>query len=484
MTFFFQIVILIINLFELIINQSICNYNDCFNCSLCGNEKKCDCEWSPNGRICKKEKEKSPFNYNFDYFSSCYDEESLRIQKNYCGNTYIQFKEENIATINLIENDGSYAAQNLYCEYIYDDLSQDVKFYYNLKIVISPLVKEYMKTLITITYIDNKSDKKTVTGESFEEEFKKIKRIKIQIYFENLLYKIPLSIKITKLEEKKNYNLYISIAIIIGACIICAIIIICVSRKAAQNARRRQEIYLQIARENQRRREEQLNRIRPGTSFDPSSSSESEISIIEINTQKIQQLLKSTLLPIKYYKYLGAKNGNSSSLCTICIEEFKEGKSKVSFTPCQHVFHYKCLKDWLMKNVLNPKCPNCNYNLLKEDKNILIKSQGAYEIPELPCNVRRSNDRKVTNIQEREPYDNHNNSINMETNGLDTGENRFINRNETHKNQNNCIRSVSINISKSGNAAKNNNKDENKSNKEEEEIDEVVIENIENIGSE
>ena len=71
---------------------------------------------------------------------------------------------------------------------------------------------------------------------------------------------------------------------------------------------------------------------------------------------KIEKLLKSTLLPIKYYKYLGAKNGNSSSLCTICIEEFKEGKSKVSFTPCQHVFHYKCLKDWLMKNVLNPKC--------------------------------------------------------------------------------------------------------------------------------
>ena len=251
----------------------------------------------------------------------------------------------------------------------------------------------------------------------------------------------------------------------------------------SQNARRRQEIYLQIARENQRRREEQFNRLHPGSSIDPSSSSESEISVIEINKQKIEKLFKSILLPIKYYKYLGVKNGNPSSLCTICIEEYKEGKSKVCFTPCQHVFHYKCLKDWLMKNLLNPKCPNCNYNLLKEDKNELIKSQGIYDIPEIPCNVRRSNDRKVTNIQERESYDNHNNSINMETNGLDTGENRFINRNETHKNQNNCLRSVAININKSGNVLKNNNKDENKSNKEEEN-DEVVIENIENIGSE
>ena len=482
MSFFFQIIILIINLFELIINQSICNYNDCFNCSLCGIEKKCDCDWSPNSRSCKKDKEKSPFNYNFDYFFSCYDEESLRIQKNYCGNTYIKFNEENIAYINLIENDGSYAAQNLYCEYIYDELVPDLKFYYNLKINISPLLIEYMKLYITITYIDNKNDQKSITQNSFEEEYKKVKKIKIQIYFENELYKEPLSIKITKIEEKKNYNLYISISVIIFTAIICVIIIIFVSRKAAENARRRQEIYLQMARENQRRRAEQFNRLHPSSSVDPSSSSESEISIIEINTQKIEKLLKSTLLPIKYYKYLGVKNGNPSSLCTICIEEFKEGKSKVSFTPCQHVFHHKCLKDWLMKNVLNPKCPNCNYNLL-EEKNELIKSQGVYDIPEFPSNVRRSNDRRVTNIQEREPYDNHNNSINMEANGLDTGENRFINRNESHKNQNNCIRSVSININKNSNSVKNNNKDEKKSDKEEE-IDEVVIENIENIGSE
>ena len=109
-----------------------------------------------------------------------------------------------------------------------------------------------------------------------------------------------------------------------------------------------------------------VNRIQILTSRDPSSSSESEDNLKEINTLKISKLLKTTLLPIKYNKSLETKYGNYSTICTICIEEFKEGKSKVSFTPCQHVFHYKCLKDWLMKNVLNPKCPNCNYNLLKE----------------------------------------------------------------------------------------------------------------------
>ena len=60
-----------------------------------------------------------------------------------------------------------------------------------------------MKTYITITYFYNKNDKKPITENSFEQEFKKVKKTKIQIYFENILYKNPLSIKITKKEEKK-----------------------------------------------------------------------------------------------------------------------------------------------------------------------------------------------------------------------------------------------------------------------------------------
>ena len=54
--------------------------------------------------------------------------------------------------------------------------------------------------------------------------------------------------------------------------------------------------------------------------------------------------------------------------CSICLNKFNE-KSEVSITSCKHVFHYKCIHNWLYKNVKNPKCPNCNNEILNEDKN-------------------------------------------------------------------------------------------------------------------
>ena len=75
----FHKIIIIINLFQLIKNQSTCQYNDCFNCSMCGSEQLCDCEWNPNKKECKNDILKSSFDYNYEYFLTCYDEESLAI---------------------------------------------------------------------------------------------------------------------------------------------------------------------------------------------------------------------------------------------------------------------------------------------------------------------------------------------------------------------------------------------------------------------
>ena len=83
------------------------------------------------------------------------------------------------------------------------------------------------------------------------------------------------------------------------------------------------------------------------------------------NKLKIKFALKHTLKAKKFLKKYGTKDGN---ICTICIEDFKENKSKVSVTPCKHVFHYQCLSNWLFKNVKNPKCPNCNKNLIEDVK--------------------------------------------------------------------------------------------------------------------
>ena len=52
-------------------------------------------------------------------------------------------------------------------------------------------------------------------------------------------------------------------------------------------------------------------------------------------------------------------------ICSICLEKIKL-RDKISLTPCQHIFHYKCLNTWLFKDLHEPKCPNCKYDLIKD----------------------------------------------------------------------------------------------------------------------
>ena len=48
--------------------------------------------------------------------------------------------------------------------------------------------------------------------------------------------------------------------------------------------------------------------------------------------------------------------------CTICISSFIINRSRISITPCNSVFHYKCLNKWLNQNLNHPKYPNCNFD--------------------------------------------------------------------------------------------------------------------------
>jgi len=71
---------------------------------------------------------------------------------------------------------------------------------------------------------------------------------------------------------------------------------------------------------------------------------------------------------LRNYKYLGPKLCKEKyqkfdSVCTICLEKFKNDIDMVSFTPCSHLFHHKCIKDYFIKNN-NAKCPNCNLNII------------------------------------------------------------------------------------------------------------------------
>ena len=72
---------------------------------------------------------------------------------------------------------------------------------------------------------------------------------------------------------------------------------------------------------------------------------------IKLNNYNINKALKN----IKFKDDYVYKN------CTICLEEF-ELKSNVIILQCDHIYHRKCIFDWInLKNdTKTVKCPNCN----------------------------------------------------------------------------------------------------------------------------
>ena len=107
----------------------------------------------------------------------------------------------------------------------------------------------------------------------------------------------------------------------------------------------------QRARENMQRIEQEIN--------NNEISKENSENIEETNKEKLDKLFSKTMSEHLYKNEYNQYGGG----CSICLENFKK-KSIVSITPCNHVFHFKCIKNWLYKNIKNTKCPNCNKDVL------------------------------------------------------------------------------------------------------------------------
>jgi len=46
----------------------------------------------------------------------------------------------------------------------------------------------------------------------------------------------------------------------------------------------------------------------------------------------------------------------SSAICSICLEDYSNTNEKICKIPCEHIFHKKCIKDWLEENNTCPEC--------------------------------------------------------------------------------------------------------------------------------
>ena len=111
-------------------------------------------------------------------------------------------------------------------------------------------------------------------------------------------------------------------------------------------------------------------------------------TVVNTNRQKLEQMFRTELRP-KYYQRNNATN--DCYKCTICMENFIEGQSVIVTTRCNHSFHQNCFKNWAYKNILSPKCPNCNYFILGQPdnafQNMTIPSGMDYTMQTYPNNT-------------------------------------------------------------------------------------------------
>ena len=339
--------------------ESQCSYyKDCFNCTMCGDEnsKSCNCSWETvNGQsFCKSNELK----YLAEWYSEllkCKDNDDQSI---YCSGEDIEYSREDLDKDYSIifqineDNKRNYGKKMLFCYYNYiDDISND----YILNIEFSNSITNKPKVVYGCSFNNNEQEKIQKIEENKEISCSNSYKIFFAALLSEKYTSSPIILKITL----KNIYIYkyvtaFSIALIIILIITC--IICCITRYYNNKSRRQMRLIMyQRARENMIRIEQEINNL--------NNFNENNENIEDINKEKLNELF-SRKMAEHYYKSEYNEYGGG---CSICLENFKK-KSKVSITPCKHVFHYKCIKDWLYKNAKNPKCPNCNKEVLVDDE--------------------------------------------------------------------------------------------------------------------
>lgn len=235
----------------------------------------------------------------------------------------------------------------------------------------------------------------------------KISEIELLIDFNNDEYSVDEYLEISILTEnpsKKTKIIYIVVLIICGFLIILIVILII--------------LYICIKRKMENRFRDSID-----------ENIEKEKKIAE-NKKKIDILYETSLQPQIFTNELLNQNCDNS-ICSICTDNFEIGKSEVMITPCKHIFHYNCLKPWIDSNILSPKCPNCNYNIL--DSLLLSK----------PMEITKKNDGNNKNNNNRGSIvainnNDNNNGANSSSNNIhdNDNDNNVISNNNLHAREN------------------------------------------------
>lgn len=387
------------------ISNNCDKFNTCNICKLCGDEftSNCKCDWVDNS--CQTTYPNYTITKNwFNVLKYCNNNDYK-----FCSSKKYTNKDllEKSIQISLKKDEQDYYGHKfIFCEYDYcsSTIQDKVK---QIEVIINfhPEIDYKKRPKIVLQYAsikDNLISGLDEINDNYTKIFQNEYEIKISVLLIDDYIIQPFSITIQEHGSHRRVRLYIIFGII--AFIIWVIFIFLLYY---YNKNKKKLIQNRINREIERR-------------FNNEDNLRNEL-IKKENQEKLDQLfqsrLKEHLYKAKYNQYGGG--------CSICLDNFTI-ESKVSKTSCNHIFHHKCLKEWLFKNILCPKCPNCNSEILKlkEDEGCenfesnFIDKKGFEDCE--TDNVQNSRNIKMIHFQ-KPILDNHNNfSLPFDINSVNT----------------------------------------------------------------
>ena len=470
------ILIIFINLFSSSFQDNICNSNDNIICESCDSEENKYSSCNYENLYCALTKEKNIYSQCKKMYNKY-----LRNDDNICGKKDIFFTTNTQSNIILQINKDTNNINNLdiiHCDYDLkiNNLNDSSTNKLNVTLTLENgyrndkfnfffflLKNNIFNSDNLITREKLISNKKSITLEYFQNI-----SLYIDIKYIQKDYIPDLSIKIEyinaeneegeeiEMEKEDMYSLYLTLYIAIPLLIMLVALIIYLCCKKQDTGLLGGEIrVIGFSNDNENGEEDEENKTKAHK--------------LNENKKKLIVLFKTILSARKYEK---THNKIDCPRCTICYEDFEVYNSVVSITPCQHIFHYKCLNNWLNQNMLNPKCPNCNFDLMTIDiSNLKNKPQNA--LNKLPVKRESSVNENLLNKVNKESKKNRhtlNNDINITRNRR----RNYLNEHNNNNRRTICISHMSFNYNLSGNSDNKKSKDNivTKTNNDEENEDE------------
>ena len=355
-----------------IAEQTCSFYIDCNDCDFCGEESEIYSNCNYDNIFCKGD--------NNQYFysprlKSEYDAFFRKDEEvnNFCGKSEIEYNLQKEPVLILEVNKSNFPKGKLvHCSFIFNHLEKYKKYEPALMLEFNKngnnINNIKFKIIIELTSIDEKKTQKLITNDNlkenniFEEVLKNTEELLIFVDFLNNGIENDETLEIKYRITKNSYLLNLTSYIIYGILgLICIIIIIIILIKIKCPE------YLTFNKTREENQRIPRYSRRASTNLNRNSVENVIVSNREVKKEvkkKINYICLKVLKNEIFSNDLRQKYGEN---CSICLEKFEEGQTTISITPCEHIFHFECIKKWIESNGFTPYCPNCKYYFIKKN---------------------------------------------------------------------------------------------------------------------